>query len=256
MYDFEDAISFLEQDYFELQLTLKRVNLSTKSEMQTVRNYCIHSYNEIIQEKDRIKCFLEAWCSKENMSSSIQEMTEIDLQASYFRGVCNLIDDALWELLRYLIAYFPEDCSSEFFIEKVQNLAPAGDPIAIKFLEGNTPVFLRLKQGLSSNGFFDLEKTRILTEEQKNELIRELINKGIPFSIAMFDFLGYLTYLRNRLHTYSEGARLIQKLFSPGKDLEGKNVERNINSLEKYNSKAPSYNQKGPAKDFYLQLLK
>ena len=54
----------------------------------------------------------------------------------------------------------------------------------------------KLKFDLGNFGFFELPKVKQLSEPNKQKLI-ELINKNdIPYIIAMFEYLGFLKYLK------------------------------------------------------------
>jgi len=57
----------------------------------------------------------------------------------------------------------------------------------------------RLKVELTKYGFFELPKVQALSELNQNKLIELLGSKGMPYSMAMFKHLEYITYL-NRVH--------------------------------------------------------
>ena len=85
------------------------------------------------------------------------------------------------------------------------------------------------KEQLSNYGFFQLEKVQRISEPDKTKLIDEIFEKGgLPFAIAMFDYLGFLSHL-NKKH-FPTGYTLnkeIGKWFS----VSERTVKGNISSL-------------------------
>ena len=57
--------------------------------------------------------------------------------------------------------------------------------------------FPNLSEKLSELGFFELSKTKTLTEEQKVSLIRLLKDKSVAYIIAMFHHLGFIENLND-----------------------------------------------------------
>ncbi len=88
----------------------------------------------------------------------------------------------------------------------------------------------KLKTLLNDFNFFDLNLVKLLQDKQQNELVYLISSKGLPYGIAMFNYLGFLDYLAEeffpvKYQLYKE----ISKLFSS--DKEGRAVKGNINTL-------------------------
>ena len=89
-----------------------------------------------------------------------------------------------------------------------------------------------LVEYLIKHGFYELEKVKILSEQNKLLLISQ-ISKSLPFAIAMFNYLGYLKHLsENYFKTKNELNTNISKWFNRSKD--GRLVKGNINTLSEY----------------------
>ena len=89
------------------------------------------------------------------------------------------------------------------------------------------------KEQLSNYGFFQLEKVQRISERDKIKLIDKIFEKGgLPFAIAMFDYLGFLSHL-NKKH-FPTGYTLNKEI---GKwfDMGERTVKGNISSLS-YNT--------------------
>lgn len=90
--------------------------------------------------------------------------------------------------------------------------------------------FDRLKENLAKNGFFNLEMVNSLTETNKQKLVKLLIANGLPYSIAMFEYLGFIKYLgKNHFHKNKDRDIEISKWFSA--DANDRSVRGNINVL-------------------------
>ncbi len=87
-----------------------------------------------------------------------------------------------------------------------------------------------LKENLNQYGFFKLEKVKSLSESNKVTLIEAISQNGIPYAIAMFDYLGYLKLLEKEYLTPKY--KLHRKIASWfNSDKEGRAIRGNINSL-------------------------
>lgn len=90
----------------------------------------------------------------------------------------------------------------------------------------------KLKAVLGKYGFFELPKVKPLSEPNKVKLVELLNEKGLPYSIAMFDFLGYLKHLQdNHFPIKKILFKEVAKWFNS--DKEGRAVKGNISSLLK-----------------------
>ena len=89
-----------------------------------------------------------------------------------------------------------------------------------------------LKEQLSQYGFFELEKVKTLSEQSKVSIIEKIAESGLPYAIAMFDYLQFIPYLEKK-HFDSKYKlnREISKWFDS--DKEGRAVKGNISSLLK-----------------------
>ena len=89
-----------------------------------------------------------------------------------------------------------------------------------------------LKEQLSQYGFFELEKVKTLSEQSKVSIIEKIAESGLPYAIAMFDYLQFIPYLEKK-HFDSKYKlnREVSKWFDS--DKEGRAVKGNISSLLK-----------------------
>lgn len=53
-----------------------------------------------------------------------------------------------------------------------------------------------LNTELGKYGFFELSMVRQLSEQNQRALVEQISTNGLPYSIAMFDFLGFLKHLK------------------------------------------------------------
>lgn len=118
----------------------------------------------------------------------------------------------------------------EKFIEKITPLLKISTPTP----EVETKS-VKLKTSLSQFGFENLPLVKALTQESKDKLVELLNSKGLPYSIAMFDYLGFIKHLeKEHLPTKYKLEKEVAKWFNVSKD--GRAVKGNLNSLMK-NSK-------------------
>jgi hypothetical protein len=113
-----------------------------------------------------------------------------------------------------------------YLIEKRTKLVKALPPQPIK-----TKADI-LKEQLSQYGFFELEKVKTLSEQSKVSIIEKIAESGLPYAIAMFDYLQFIPYLEKK-HFDSKYKlnREVSKWFDS--DKEGRAVKGNISSLLK-----------------------
>lgn len=112
------------------------------------------------------------------------------------------------------------------FIDEVTPIVKALPPQPIK-----TKADI-LKEQLSQYGFFELEKVKTLSEQSKVSIIEKIAESGLPYAIAMFDYLQFIPYLEKK-HFDSKYKlnREVSKWFDS--DKEGRAVRGNISSLLK-----------------------
>lgn len=92
---------------------------------------------------------------------------------------------------------------------------------------------------LGKYGFFELPKVKQLTVSKQQSLV-ELINaKGLPYSIAMFEYLGFLKHIeKEHFRTKYKLNKEVAKWFNS--DKEGRSVKGNISSLSDYSAENKS----------------
>jgi len=89
-----------------------------------------------------------------------------------------------------------------------------------------------LKEQLSQYGFFELEKVKTLSEQSKVSIIEKIAESGLPYAIAMFDYLQFIPYLEKKhFDSRYKLNREVSKWFDS--DKEGRAVKGNISSLLK-----------------------
>lgn len=88
----------------------------------------------------------------------------------------------------------------------------------------------QLKVILTKYGFFNLSMVENLSEANKNKIVELLNSNKIPYRIAMFNFLGYIEYLKNEHFKIKKDLNVkLSNWFNSDKD--GRNIRGNINSL-------------------------
>lgn len=98
----------------------------------------------------------------------------------------------------------------------------------------------KLSNHLLEHGFYSLDMVKNISEENQTKLIELLNSDKIPYRIAMFDYLGYLTYLeKEHFTTKKELQKNISKWFDSDKD--GRTIKGNINSLYEKSSESKRY---------------
>jgi len=115
----------------------------------------------------------------------------------------------------------------------------------------------KLKAELGKYGFFELSKVKQLSEPNKQKLIELISSKGLPYSIAMFEFLDFLKHIeREYFKTKGILNKEVAKWFNSDKD--GRSVKGNISSLSDYStenkSKYTAHTHKETVKTDYQKL--
>jgi hypothetical protein len=83
---------------------------------------------------------------------------------------------------------------------------------------------------LTKYGFFELDKVRCLSEPNKQILCESIITKGLPYSIALFEFLGFIKQLeKEHFNTKDKLNKEVSKWLNS--DRNGRSVKGNISSL-------------------------
>lgn len=93
----------------------------------------------------------------------------------------------------------------------------------------------KLKAELGKYGFFYLPKVMQLSEPNKQKLVELISTNSLPYSIAMFDFLGFLKHIENEHFKTKYKLNIgVAKWFNSDKD--GRAVKGNISSLSDYST--------------------
>lgn len=98
-----------------------------------------------------------------------------------------------------------------------------------------------LNEYLREYSFFELEKVKVLSERSQNTLIEKISENGLPYAIAMFDYLDFLDHLKNKY--FKTNTKLHKEISNwLHGDEEGRAVKGNINVLnEKSNENRARY---------------
>lgn len=97
----------------------------------------------------------------------------------------------------------------------------------------------KLKAELGKYGFFELPKVKQLSEPNQQSLIELISTNGLPYSIAMFECLGFLKHIENEhFKTKYLLNKEVAKWFNSDKD--GRAVKGNISSLSDYSTENKS----------------
>jgi hypothetical protein len=114
-----------------------------------------------------------------------------------------------------------------------------------------------LREYLQKYGFFELEKVKILSEQNQVVLIEKICENKLPYAIAMFDYLNFIDYL-SKMHfvVKTKLNKEISKWFES--DSEGRTVKGNLSSLQKHSTenkvRYTAYKHKNNVATDYEQL--
>jgi len=115
----------------------------------------------------------------------------------------------------------------------------------------------KLKAELGKCGFFELPKVKQLSEPSKQSLVELISKNGLPYSIAMFEYLDFLKHIENEhFKTKYKLNKEVAQWFNS--DKEGRAVKGNISSLSEYSkedkSKYTAHTHKETVKTDYNKL--
>lgn len=203
--DFQIEYPFIpENKIIELKSLMSKENINTKDALKVIENYkkqywFLDTITMFEPVTDKLKRTLKS------IDSNISEK-EINI-----------------ELINY--QKYLQDKREKIYsdlVNEIQALPP--QPIKTK---ANI-----LKEQLSQYGFFELEKVKTLSEQSKVSIIEKIAESGLPYAIAMFDYLQFIPYLEKK-HFDSKYKlnRAVSKWFDS--DKEGRAVKGNISSLLK-----------------------
>jgi hypothetical protein len=137
--------------------------------------------------------------------SLLNELFEDDISVIYM----NCLHKALIAVIKTIRSIIDEN---EFILSADFDFSE-DSPYLIRKVSKETK-FDTLKNKLNKFGFFELEKVKILSNESKQKLITLISNNKMPYGIAMFDFLGFCSYLDREHRTKYKANHIISKLFN------------------------------------------
>jgi hypothetical protein len=86
----------------------------------------------------------------------------------------------------------------------------------------------KLKYEIGKYAFFNLSMVNKLSEPNKQKLVELLSANGLPYSIAMFEYLGFLKYLKDE---YTKTDYRLFKLVARWFDVNDRTVKGNVGVL-------------------------
>lgn len=201
--------NFTEKDIEEIKShQLKYVNFRTKTNSNYFALFLYFKYLD-----DLLKRLFEYFVEENKKDFEAFELKTVKVKS---------ISDAATQFQK-------DNNLASFFIEKeVKNDNLPHEPV--KQTETKTE---KLKAELGKYGFFDLPKVRQLSEPNKQRLVEMISTNGLPYSIAMLEFLGFLNHILNEhFKTKYKLNKEVAKWFNS--DKEGRAVKGNISTLSEY----------------------
>lgn len=186
---------------------------------------------------------------------------EIEIHSEFF----NITNYSKTYNLSNSIILFLEQCIKEQNILYENNFKEINKKSSLRELIENKDVdeiqtkATILKNNLVKYGFLEIDKIKCLSEENQNILIKKMTDKGVPYSIAMLDYLKFIeylefTYFRSKTSLHKE----LAKWFAI-KDKEGRSIRGHINSLNDYThenkERYTAHKHKNSVKKDYQELI-
>lgn len=245
-YNFQEIVTNINNAFFRLESFMNG----------TVKNYDYFGFNEaftkLFNEAIKSENFTYNNCKLIGEYWSLTEQIRVDYDQSNFENseayenemFCKDCDEIMylnWERIEEFVTFLTPDELAEaerkFSITdilKAQDLPTVKQQSNIESLPPQ-PIKTKadiLKEQLSQYGFFELEKVKTLSEQSKVSIIEKIAESGLPYAIAMFDYLQFIPYLEKK-HFDSKYKlnREVSKWFDS--DKEGRAVKGNISSLLK-----------------------
>lgn len=230
-----EFINFLDQSTYKcglilrlLQITLlkeytenKHKNILTLLEFETQYNFLLTSFltsNIDTDEQDFIKAEL-------NLCNNL--LTE--LNKPVYNGI-SLLNELLDKPCEFKENLFNSTNKRKKFLEqKVNEKYSQVKTLPLQPIKTKADI---LKEQLSQYGFFELEKVKTLSEQSKDSIIEKIAESGLPYAIAMFDYLQFISYLEKK-HFDSKYKLNIEVSKWFDRDKKGRAVKGNISSLLK-----------------------
>lgn len=111
----------------------------------------------------------------------------------------------------------------------IRELKPLINGLPPQPLKSNSEL---LNEHLNQYGFFELEKVKGLSAQRKSLLVEKISEQGLPYAVAMFDYLQFFKFLaREHFPVKHNLNKEVSKWFE--KDKDGRAVKGNISSLLK-----------------------
>lgn len=112
-------------------------------------------------------------------------------------------------------------------------------------------------KNLEAHGFFLLQKIKHRTLESVNKLIKHCFDKGMPYTVAMFEYLDFFEYLENNHFTSKNELNIeVAKWFNVSKD--GRSIKGNRATLssktDESKKRYTAYLYKEEVKKYYETL--
>lgn len=241
---FKSKIPFFKEEK-EVNMYSKAITLKMHTESSLIDSL-VHVTNDILTQINGLKLYesgLITDASKMKLDLAIQSR-KLKLSEGYIsknKGGDQKYRKILKEWLRDETAFINQ-------IEPMLKSAPE------KPEETKQEIFERM---VSKYGFFDLPKTEKLEPSAKNELVQKIIENGIPYAVAMLDYLDFFKHLQNQYFSSKfKLHREVSKWFNS--DKEGRAIKGNMNVLSEFSKedrkKYTSFQHVEKVKSDYLNL--
>lgn len=197
------------------------------------------AFTELFKEAKRPENFTYENCTLIDKYWELTEQIRVDFDQSDFDNTdayynemfckdCEEICFVNWDRIEEFAAFTPQDRIDEF-----ERKASIVDIInSTKAL--HTPAQRqtdKLKSELMKYNFLELESISVLSEGGQKELIELMVSNGMPYAIAMFDYIGFIAYLEKEY--FPQKYKLHQAISSWfDLDASGRTVKGNISSLQ------------------------
>ena len=125
--------------------------------------------------------------------------------------------------------HFGAKMRKDFFFKVLEYCKQQIDKIGQALPE---PKLNKLKELLSSYGFFELPKVKPLSEQNKQILVELINSKPMPYGIAMYDYLGFCNLLDKEQGTKYKADKILSRFYN-GKAKDGTAAKHYRRSLIK-----------------------
>jgi hypothetical protein len=144
-----------------------------------------------------------------------------------FCNDCEEIGHLWWDRSDEFIQFgLEEEDEKRYSIHHIIENNDAGDET--KILKNS----FKINNALKSNGFFEIEKVKVLSEANQSKLIKLILDNKLPYRIAMLDFLDFFSYLEQE-YSYTKTDMYTRVSDWLGADRTGRSVKGNILGLLK-----------------------